>query len=268
MESGMILLDAWDLALGAALVVALALASLPARLGVARPLLMAAVRTILQLLLVGYVLDILFDIDSPWLVALWAFVMLAVAGREVVARQSRRYRSGRGYGIGLGSMFVSSFAVTILAVTVVISVDPWWEPRYAIPLLGMILGNTMTGVAVALDRLTVSAWEHRSLIEQRLMLGQPYAMATSGLRRHAMRAGMIPIMNSMAAAGLISLPGMMTGQILAGIAPIEAVKYQIVVMFLIAAGTGFGTMLAVRWGTDALFDDRERLRLDRLVERG
>lgn len=268
MVDGVIALSASDLALAAALVVALAAASLAARLGVAKPILVGAARTVIQLVLVGFVLEALFDIDSPWLVGLWAVVMLAVAGREVVARQSLRYRGGRGYGIGVTSMFVSSFAVTVLALSAVVSVEPWWEPRYAIPLLGMILGNTMTGVAVALDRLTQSAWDQRALIEQRLTLGQPYARATGGLRRHAMRAGMIPVANAMAAAGLVSLPGMMTGQILAGVAPFEAVKYQVLVMFLIAAGTGFGTMVAVRFGTSALFDARERLRLDRLVKGG
>lgn len=79
-----------------------------------------------------------------------------------------------------------------------------------------------------------------------------------------MRSGMIPTISGMATAGVVSLPGMMTGQILSGVAPIEAVKYQILVIFLIAAGTGFGTQLAVGFGSRRLFDERERLRLDRL----
>jgi len=83
-------------------------------------------------------------------------------------------------------------------------------------------------------------------------------------RREAIRVGMIPIINAMSAAGVISLPGMMTGQILAGTPPVEAVKYQILVMFLIAGGTGFGTVVAVSLGARRLFDERQRLRLDRL----
>ena len=264
-DAGVIPVTPLDLAIAATLVAVLALLSLPTRLGIARPLAVGSARTVVQLLLVGLVLDTLFAIESPWLIGAWALVMLLVAGREVIARQSRRYRGGRGYGIGLSSMFVSSFSVTLLALVVLIEVDPWYSPRYAIPLLGMLLGNTMTGVAVALDRLTQGAWEQRAIIEQRLMLGQAHRTATEALRRQAMRAGLIPIANSMAAAGLVSLPGMMTGQILAGVSPFDAVKYQILVMFLIAAGTGFGTMLAVRLGTAALFDPRDRLRLDRLA---
>src|SRR5690606_9607676 len=136
-------------------------------------------------------------------------------------------------------------AVTVLALTVMVRPEPWYQPQYAIPLLGMLLGNTMTGVALGLDRLTDTAYEQRGVIEAQLILGATWNTAIAALRRQAMRSGLMPIINSMAAAGIVSLPGMMTGQILAGAPPLEAVKYQILIMFLIAAGTGFGTMLAV-----------------------
>ena len=98
------------------------------------------------------------------------------------------------------------------------------------------------------------------------MLGQTSVQAISDIRRESMRAGMIPIINSMAAAGIVSLPGMMTGQILAGAPPVEAVKYQILVMFLISAGTGFG-VIAVLWLLSRrLFDARHRLRFDQLLK--
>ena len=160
---------------------------------------------------------------------------------------------------------VSSFSVTVLALSVVIGPDPWYTPQYAIPLLGMMLGNTMTGVSLALDRLNESVWRQRAVIENRLMLGQTWKQALEDLRRDAMRSGMMPSINAMAAAGIVSLPGMMTGQILAGSPPAVAVKYQILVMLTIAVGTGFGILMAVSWGSRRLFDDRERLRLDRLV---
>ena len=99
------------------------------------------------------------------------------------------------------------------------------------------------------------------------MLGESSNVAISGYRNQAVRSGMIPIINAMAAAGVVSLPGMMTGQILAGAAPVEAVKYQIMIMFLISAGTGLGTLAAVSLGSRHLFDKRQRLCLDRLRER-
>ena len=96
------------------------------------------------------------------------------------------------------------------------------------------------------------------------MLGHEWHEAIAGIRRTSTRNGMIPIINAMAAAGIVSLPGMMTGQILAGAPPAEAVKYQILIMFLIAAGSGFGTVAAVWLASRRLFDERGRLRLDRL----
>jgi len=97
------------------------------------------------------------------------------------------------------------------------------------------------------------------------MLGADMRTAISGVRSAAMRAGLTPIINSMAAAGLVSLPGMMTGQILAGVAPVEAFKYQMLIIFLIAGGTGFGTFVAVIAASRRLTDARHRLRLDRLM---
>jgi len=122
----------------------------------------------------------------------------------------------------------------------------------------------MNGIALALDRLTQLARREREIIEGRLLIGESWQQATAGWRREAMRTGMIPMINAMAAAGIVSLPGMMTGQILAGVAPMEAVKYQILIMFLITAGSGFGTLIAITLGSRRLFDERHRLRLDRL----
>jgi putative ABC transport system permease protein len=190
--------------------------------------------------------------------------MLLVAGREVTARQERRFAGWWGYGVGTLSMFISAFTVTVLALVLLIQPTPWYLPQHAIPLLGMLLGNTMNGISLGLDRLTSTAWQQRQVIEAKLMLGQSASNAISDIRRESMRVGLVPIVNAMAAAGVISLPGMMTGQILAGSPPLEAVKYQILIMFLIASGTGFGTLAAVWLGSRRLFDERERLRLERL----
>ncbi|MDR5858145.1 iron export ABC transporter permease subunit FetB [Halomonas eurihalina] len=260
-----IVLTWWQLALAALLVVALAGCTVVARLGMARSLLIVAVRTVIQLSLVGLVLEALFAASALHWVALMAFGMLLIAGREVMARQKRRLVGGWAFGIGTLAMFVSSFSVAVLTLTVIIGPDPWYRPQYAIPLLGMMLGNTMTGVALALDRLTDTAWRQRAVIENRLMLGQRWQEAVGDIRREAMRSGLMPTINAMAAAGVVSLPGMMTGQILAGSPPALAVKYQILVMFTLTLGTGFGTLVAVAAGSRRLFDDRQRLRLERLA---
>ena len=103
-------------------------------------------------------------------------------------------------------------------------------------------------------------------LDQRIALGAPRGLALESVVRHALRAGMMPIINAMAASGVVALSGMMTGQILSGVDPVDATKYQLLIMFLIAGSTTLGTLLSVLGAARLLTDDRHRLRLDRLVE--
>jgi putative ABC transport system permease protein len=257
-------LGAWELALASALVLLVALLSLPLRLRLLQPTLVAGLRMVAQLLLVGLVLEVIFSHVVWWWVTLMALVMVLVAGREVMARQKRRFIGFWGFGTGTAAMFVSSFSVCVLALAVMVQPEPWYLPQYAIPMLGMLLGNTMTGIALAMDRLTEGAWQQRGIIEARLALGHSWRVALSEVRREAARSGMIPTINSMASAGIVNLPGMMTGQILAGAPPMEAVKYQILIMLLIFASVSLGTISSISLGAARLGDERHRLRLDRL----
>lgn len=257
-----------DLSIAAFLVLLLAATTARMRLAVGRQLVIAAVRTTIQLLLLGLVLRALFaHVQLIWVIGI-AIVMLLAAAREVFARQKRRFKGFWGFGVGASSMFFTSFSITVLALVAFVGTDPWYTPQYAIPLLGMVLGNTMNGVSLSLDRMLQVTWQQRAVIEQRLMLGQTRGEAIADIRRESIRAGLMPIINAMAAAGLVSLPGMMTGQILAGTPPMEAVKYQILIMFLIAIGSGFGSVGAIWIATQRLFDSRHRLRLERLRATG
>lgn len=260
----MITLSYWDLLLSSGLVLLLAAVSAYAKLGVAQTLLIAVLRCTIQLGLIGLILNWLFGTESIAVLLLVVTVMWLAAGREVVGRQSRRLRGMYAFATGTVAMFLSSFTLSLVALAVIIDVQPWYQPQYAIPLLGMMLGNTMTGVSLGTERLTTAVWERAAQIEQRLMLGHTPREATLPIMRESARAGIMPIVNAMSAAGLVSLPGMMTGQILAGAAPTEAVKYQLMIMFLVSAGTGLGVVGSL-WMTQLrLFDSRQRLRLDRL----
>jgi len=261
---GPIPLATWEVALSGVLVLLNAALSFRFRLGQGWDWLIAGARMVAQLSLMGVVLHFIFRQEAFWLTALAALVMLAFAGREVMARQARKLPFWQGYGLGTGAMLFASFVVTILALQTVIRPDPWHAPWVALPLLGMVMGNTMTGTALTLNTLTDTFYRDRKVIEARLALGHSFSAATESALRHSMRTGLMPVINSMSAAGLVSLPGMMTGQILAGAPPVEAVKYQILIMFLIAAGTGLGTLVAVSIGSKHLFDERQRLCLDRL----
>jgi len=260
----LISLSALDLSIAASLIVLVAFLSVLLRLGLERKILLYSVRMTLQLLGIGLVLKFLFDQVNPYLIILLMMIMLSVAGIEVRAQQKWKLGGLTGYGLGAFAMFISSFSLTLLALFIIIRVEPWYTPQYAIPLLGMMLGNTMNGVALAMDRLTSRLYEGREIIEQRLMLGQSWQEASRDMRGDCMRTGMTPVINSMAAAGVVSLPGMMTGQILGGSPPIEAVKYQLMIMFLIAAGTGFGVICTIWLLGRQMFDSRHRLRLERL----
>src|SRR5262249_61186690 len=113
---------------------------------------------------------------------------------------------------------------------------PWSHPRYPLPLLGMILGNTMTGISLGLDVLTNGRVQERAAVEARLALGAHRYTALLPVVRDALRSGFMPTINAMAAMGLVALPGMMTGQILAGADPADAVKYQMLIMVLFSGG--------------------------------
>lgn len=261
----LISLSAYDLMLAALLVLALVGLSMRLQLGIGLQLVVAACRTTAQLLLVGLILKHVFEQAQLSWILLMMLVMLTVAAWEILARQKRKIKGWWGFGISAFSLFVSSFLITMIALFFIIKTDPWYTPQYAIPLLGMLLGNTMNGIALGMDRLVQTAWQQRAIIEQRLMLGQTAMQAVREIKHESMRAGMIPIINAMAAAGIVSLPGMMTGQILAGSEPVEAVKYQILIMFLVTAGTGFGVVAVLHMISRRLFDSRERLRFDQLL---
>lgn len=260
----LIKLTPWDLSITAILVCMLAALSWALRLGIGRRILIAAGRSTIQLMLLGIILKTLFAQTNLLLIGLLTLVMLAVAGYEVMARQQRRFSGLWGYSIGTVSMFLSSFTITLLALLTVIKVDPWYQPQYLIPLLGMLLGNTMSGIAIALDNLTRTTNDQKNIIEAKLILGYDWNQSIIDIRRDALRSGLIPIINAMTTAGIVSLPGMMTGQILAGSPPLEAAKYQLMILFLIAAGSGLGSVAAIWIGSRRLFDERQRLRLDRL----
>jgi len=191
-----------------------------------------------------------------------ALVMAALAGIAAVNRTQRRFP-----GVmwdSLVTVVAAAFLVTGASLLGILRVRPWFEAQYAIPLLGMVLGNTLNGISLALDRFTEGVANGRDGIESALALGATRWEAAHALVRQSLRTGMIPTINAMMVMGVVSLPGMMTGQILAGAAPTDAVRYQIVIMFMIASATALGALGVTLLAFRALFDARDRLRAKRL----
>jgi putative ABC transport system permease protein len=252
----------WQLGIAASLVLAAGVINLVLKLGLSRRIALASLRTVVQLLLVGYILRWVFNFNRWWPVVLALTVMIGMAARAAVGRSSRAYR-----GVtfqALLALVVSALAVTATVTQVIIGVKPWYQPQYVIPLTGMVLGNALTGISLCLDQLLETLDQRRGEVEMELSLGATRWEAASAPLRDAVRRGMIPIINSMMVVGVVSLPGMMTGQILAGADPLIAVKYQVVVMFMIAAGTSLGCMFVGLLVCRHLFNDRHQLRADRI----
>jgi putative ABC transport system permease protein len=260
--SGLIELGPLQLAIATLLIIAAGVVSLVLRLGVERRLAVAGLRTVIQLGLLGLILERVFALENPLLVVGLLLLMTVFAAREAVTRASRRYR-----GILTDAwltMAASCFLVGGIVTQVVVGVKPWYDPQYVIPLLGMILGNSLTGISLCLDRFMDHLETRSAEVELRIAFGATRREALAAPLRDGVRTGMIPIINSMAAAGIVSLPGMMTGQILAGSPPMQAVAYQIVVMFMIAAAVALGAMLVVVLAGRRLMGPDATLRLDRL----
>ncbi len=263
----MITIGYTELALGSILLLLHGLISMVYRTGVAVSLIVAALRMVVQLGLMAYVLRFLFASSQPLWTLLAFVVMIIFAGYEALSRQKHPLAGGWGYGVATGSILTAATLVTCFGLFVQIKPAPWYEARYAIPLLGMVLGNTMTGIGIGLSTLSDALRQQKDAVEARLSLGHTKWQASEGPVRQALHTGMIGIVNSMSAAGLVFIPGMMTGQLMAGADPIEAAKYQALIMFLIAGATAIGTTMAIFLSVHRLMDRRHRLRLERLSEK-
>jgi putative ABC transport system permease protein len=259
-------LSYWQVGVAGLLILVNAAASLALRLGLERRLLLAAARMVVQLLLVGLVLQAVFEQSYWYVVVALSLLMIAAAAVAAVRRVGRRYPGA--LWDSLLSIWASSWLVGAYAVFAVVQVEPWYDPRYAIPLLGMILGNMVSGVSLGLERLGEELAVQRPRVEALLALGGTRWEAARPAVRQAVRTGMIPTLNSMLVMGIVSLPGMMTGQILAEGQPTKAVKYQIVIMFLIAAGTALALLAVVLLGFRRLFSARHQFLYGRIAEKG
>lgn len=250
----------------AALIVVNAVASLWLGLGLERKLVVASLRTIVQLLLLGYLLVPVFELQRAWLVGLLSVFMIAVAARESLKRSRRAYRFA--WFDSFATLFVAALVTAFFGSAVLVGVEPFWSPRYFVPLLGMLLGNALNGISLGIDQSLGALDEGRERIEARLALGATWWEAARPAVSEAIRNGMIPILNSMSVVGLVSIPGMMTGQLLGGTPPDQAARYQILILFMIAATVAMGTAGAVLLGVRRIFDGEHRLRSDRIEVTG
>jgi putative ABC transport system permease protein len=247
-----------NIAIASGFIVLAGFASLALRLGLVKSLAIGAARTFIQLSIAGIAIGFVFGLKSIVWVLLLMAVMMLFAAREGISHLKVKLR---GSGLdALLAIILSSFVVAVTVTGVIIGDEPWWKPQVFIPIMGMVLGNSLNGISLALDRFMNGCVEKRAEIEARLTLGASAAEAILPISRDAIRTGMMPMINSMNIVGIVSLPGMMTGQLLAGADPKDAVLYQIIVMYMIVAAATLGGIIAVTLARRRVFTKDMALR--------
>lgn len=251
----------FELVLALGFVLLAGICSVVLQLDLHRDILWGTIRTVSQLFIIGYILRFIFQLTSPWPVLLVFTIMILFAARIIGGRVKIKEIP---FMIPTAvSMLISYLLVTIVVTGVIIKAEPWYEPIYFIPLGGMIVGNSMNAIAITLERLYGDLKKQRQMIEMYLSLGAGYREASADIIRNAIGAGMIPSINSMMGVGIVFLPGMMTGQIIAGADPLISVKYQIVVMLMLVGSTALGSILVAYLVRYRCFAGDRALLLDR-----
>lgn len=208
-------------------------------------------RTIIQVLFLGYALTWVFNHPSLLLTFLISIFMTVNSSLHSKGRVKNKYK-----GIFLDNLFATTLTIWPLAVlsSGLINSTLWWRPEHFLPLMGMLLGNVMNGISLGVDQFTHEVHSKKEEILSTIALGATTKEATNILFRRCIRVALTPMLNSMASMGLVSIPGMMTGQILGGQDPSEAAVIQILIMIFISAGVYFGTLAGIRLARNKLFD--------------
>lgn len=231
-----------DIALASSLILIVLMVSWRLRLHLTKTLLMAALRTVVQLSFIGLILAWVFAREQWYEVLSILTIMTLIAGSAAKKRVKRRYK-----GLFIDTLLavsVSAVLVTAIAILVILEVQPWYTPQFVIPILGLILGNSLTAISLTSNQLINDFYEQQARIEMMLSLSATPFEAVHEQIRTAIINGMTPTLNSMLVVGVVSLPGMMTGQILAGADPTQAIRYQIVTMFLICVSSTLGCTIS------------------------
>lgn len=196
-------------------------------------------RMVLQLAVIGYFLTFVFELNKAWIIILVLVIMTVAA--SIISLRNFKLKKIRFYIIALLSLVIGGGSVLYISTHLVLQLTPWYLPRFFVPLAGMTFANAMNSMSVAMERFESELNENKSIIEA---------------RTKAYKAGLIPVTNSFIAVGLVSIPGMMTGQILSGISPLIAARYQIIIMCMVYASSGISTAFLL-WQTGKQFKAKD-----------
>jgi putative ABC transport system permease protein len=253
----LIKLDLIDLVMAVGLIAIAIGLSAWEKLGLELNLALAAGRTILQLIVLGYVLDFIFALDN--LGAVFGILAIMLTITAIVARNRISQKIPYVLPLVWGAIFLST-AVTLLYTNfLIIQPDRWYEPQYVIPLAGIVFGNAMNAAAVAGERLVSTINAVSGEIETHLSLGATPQQAVSQYRKDAIKAAFLPTINQMMLMGMVALPGITSGQLLAGVHPLDAISYEILIIFIVAAANLLTSILVTRGLCRQFFNSNAQL---------
>ncbi len=261
----LIQLNFLDLAIAVGLMVIAVGISSWEKIGLELNLAVATGRTILQLLVLGYILDFILALNSVWAVLAILAVMLSVTA--IAAKNRIANKMPRVLPLVWGSMFLSTAFTLIYVNLLIIQPDRWFEPQYVIPLGSVVLGNAMNAAAIAGERFVSAIDASHAEIETHLSLGATPQQAIKQYKKDSIRAGLIPTINQMMIIGMVTIPGFMSGLIISGVdydkipfqAASEAASYQILLMFMVALSNLLTTVLLTKALSRQFFNSNAQL---------
>lgn len=223
-----------------------------------KQVLIASVRMTLQLILTGFVLTFLFQNPHPLLTAAFLLLMESFAVHTVFKKFKGKLSKPLKQVIAV-SLILGTATCLLYFVWVVVQIDPWYDPQYFIPIAGMLIGNSMTGISLGVQSLLKSMTERRAYVEEALILGATPRKAVDEIINSTFDAAILPTINSMIGMGIVFLPGMMTGQILSGTSPQTAVLYQAAIMLGIMGAVSLSVISLLVFGSKTFFNEDEQL---------
>lgn len=256
--NGIIDLDLWQVMLSFGFVLMVLIITQWRGIRREREILIASVRMTIQLILTGYILAHVFDNPNPFITAGIILMMEGFAVNTVFrkfrGKLSKKLKSVIGFSIIAGTL-----SCILYFLLIVVRIDPWYDPQYFIPIAGMFIGNSMTGISLAVKSLVEGMTNQRNQVEEALILGATPQAATRSIVNSTFDAAIMPTINSMVGMGIVFLPGMMTGQILSGTTPTTAVTYQIAIMFGIMGAVALTVILMLQLGVRSFFNDADQM---------
>ncbi|MBW6515040.1 MAG: iron export ABC transporter permease subunit FetB [Candidatus Cloacimonetes bacterium] len=249
-----------SLIISVSLMLIVAIIALVNKLGITKSVLLGTVRSFAQLTIMGYVLEWIFDLQKWYFTVLMISIMITFATYDSYKRID--FRPSKTFFCCLSSMVVGTALPLAFMFYIVLQITPWYNPQYVIPISAMVISNTMTAISICLNTFGSELRLRRHEVEAKLSLGAKKGQSLEVIRKSAIKAGLIPTINALMVLGIVKLPGMMTGQILGGVAPIESVKYQLLIMYMISSAAAISLFLLVFLVEKGVFNNREQLRYE------